>query len=87
MNYRRLDVLCKEFKDISSKRKIIEEREKEIKEEIIQILNGETNLTTKNFRIKISMIAGKPDTIITPEMVGQVIPGRKSGMRLIIDEI
>lgn len=54
--------------------------------EIIEKVGTNGAAMVDGYSIKVPTVAGKPDTIITADMVGQVIKGRKSHRRFYIKE-
>lgn len=67
-------------------RKKIEEIENKYKEYIFNFLGESLTKSTTNFYIKVIFVSGKPDIIITEDMVGQKIPGRKPSKRLHVEK-
>lgn len=59
----------------------------EVKAEWLDKLGDHTEAMVDGYRVRIPVIAGQPDKVITAEMVGQTIKGRKSHRRFYIKEI
>lgn len=55
--------------------------------EILEKLGNNATALVEGYSVRVPTVAGKADTIITPNMVGQTIKGRKAHRRFYIKEI
>lgn len=82
----RMPELASEFMGAKQAQKAADERVDALWAEIIHRLDDNTIAMVEGFTVKAPIVAATPDKIITPEMVGTVIKGRKSSRRLYVKE-
>lgn len=79
-------VACAAMIEAAERRKAAEKDEKEAKARVMQALGDFRRAYAPAWRATLSITPAKPDTVITPEMVGQVIKGRAETRRLTVKE-
>jgi predicted phage-related endonuclease len=55
--------------------------------EILEKLGNNTAAMVEGYSVRVPIVAGKPDAIITPDMVGDTLKGRKAHRRFYIKEM
>lgn len=78
--------LCAALLAAIERRKAAEAEENALRAELMAKLSGHRAAIVPGFRVRVVVTPEKPETVITPEMVGQTMPGRKEVRRLVVKE-
>lgn len=78
--------MCQRYLWAAHERKEAEKVEREARSAILDKVRDHRRALCQGFSISAPAIAGKPDSIITPDMVGEEIKGRASSRRLTVKE-
>lgn len=78
--------LCAALREATEARKRAEEREAALKAMITERLAGHARALVQGWDVRVAITPAKPPTVITPEMVGEALPGRKESRRLMVKE-
>ncbi len=73
--------VCARYLDAAQRRLAAEKDEAAAKNQLVAKLAGNTRAMAQGFWINTAITAAKPAGVITADMVGQVIPGRKESRR------
>lgn len=76
--------VCAALLAATERRKAAEKEEAALKAELLAMLGVHRAAMVFGYSVRVAVTPAKPETVITPEMVGQTLPGRKESRRLTV---
>lgn len=75
---------CREYQAIGEELKRLEARRDVLRKNFLTAIGDAPGAICGPYRISVQPVAGTPDKLITPAMVGETIKGRAGSKRLVI---